>query len=323
MFSNALARRRARRRLPERVVLPAESRRAALPDEPRRRCGDAGLSRTACTCRALSTRVHRPAGDDRPVRGVVARMGEPPPALVAVRRRCWRRRRRSCGSTSGSYGPMLDARHVAADGGWRGHPHGVRVRRSCSVALAHYSFGRRRGRVGASILALTAAASLVLPLLARGTGRAVAAGLAPLDLDARPRAGRPRGRVVVMIAARRRVARLHLDRGARGEASRTSGRSSTSGAAMHLATLRPTQPDPVWTTVATGKLPWQDGRPVGGAVPRALPPTTPASCCPTAASRTGSFTSAFSTRCPHTSSVAARAADLEHPRVRGADRPAS
>ncbi len=37
------------------------------------------------------------------------------------------------------------------------------------------------------------------------------------------------------------------------------GKILDSGAAMHLATLRPTQPDPVWTTVATGKLPWKTG----------------------------------------------------------------
>ena len=35
------------------------------------------------------------------------------------------------------------------------------------------------------------------------------------------------------------------------------GRLLESGAVMHLATLRPTQPAPVWTAVATGKLPYK------------------------------------------------------------------
>ena len=35
------------------------------------------------------------------------------------------------------------------------------------------------------------------------------------------------------------------------------GRLLDSGAVMHLATLRPTQPAPVWTAVATGKLPYK------------------------------------------------------------------
>ena len=31
------------------------------------------------------------------------------------------------------------------------------------------------------------------------------------------------------------------------------------GASMHLATMRPTQPGPVWAAVATGKLPFKNG----------------------------------------------------------------
>jgi hypothetical protein len=37
------------------------------------------------------------------------------------------------------------------------------------------------------------------------------------------------------------------------------GRMLDQGASMHLATLRPTQPGPVWTAIATGKLPWRNG----------------------------------------------------------------
>src|SRR4030095_5653870 len=35
------------------------------------------------------------------------------------------------------------------------------------------------------------------------------------------------------------------------------GRVQENGAVLHLATLRPTQPAPVWTSVATGKLPYK------------------------------------------------------------------
>ena len=125
------------------------------------------------------------------------------------------------------------------------------------VAVVRYSFGRRRGRVGSSILALTAVASLVLPLLARGPGESPTLASRPLDLDlglAPPAAG-PR---VVMIL---------LDGGSLDFISNAAlegklpnfGKVLDAGAAMHLATLRPTQPDPVWTTVATGKLPWKTG----------------------------------------------------------------
>jgi hypothetical protein len=37
------------------------------------------------------------------------------------------------------------------------------------------------------------------------------------------------------------------------------GRLLEQGASMHVATLRPTQPGPVWTAMATGKRPWRNG----------------------------------------------------------------
>jgi hypothetical protein len=125
------------------------------------------------------------------------------------------------------------------------------------VAVVRYSFGRRRGRLGSSILALTAAASLVLPLLARGPGESSRLASRPLDLDLG----------LVQAAAGPRVVMILLDGGSLDFVSTAAlegklpnfGKILDSGAAMHLATLRPTQPDPVWTTVATGKLPWKTG----------------------------------------------------------------
>jgi hypothetical protein len=125
------------------------------------------------------------------------------------------------------------------------------------VALAHYSFGRRKGRVGASFVSLALAASLVLPLVARGAGKLAPLVSRPLDVDAgivRPPAG---GRVVLIV----------LDGGSLDFVSAAAlegrlpsfGKILDGGAAMHLATIRPTQPDPVWTTVATGKLPTRTG----------------------------------------------------------------
>jgi hypothetical protein len=155
-----------------------------------------------------------------------------------------------------SYGPMLSpetSRRMAA---------GAAILTVCAftflgVALAHYSFGRRRGRVGASFVSLALAASLVLPLVARGPGKLPPLASRPLDIDAGiarpPSAGR-----VLLIA---------LDGGSLDFLSTAAlegrlpsfGKILDSGAAMHLATIRPTQPDPVWTTVATGKLPDRTG----------------------------------------------------------------
>lgn len=155
-----------------------------------------------------------------------------------------------------SYSPMLSletSRRMAA---------GAAILTACAfmflgVALAHYSFGRRRGRVGASFVTLALAASLVLPLVARGPGKLLPLVSRPLDVDAsiaRPASG---GRVVLIA----------LDGGSLDFVSNSAlegrlpnfGKILDSGAAMHLATTRPTQPDPVWTTISTGKLPTRTG----------------------------------------------------------------
>jgi hypothetical protein len=125
------------------------------------------------------------------------------------------------------------------------------------VALAHYSFGRRKGRLGASFVSLALAASLVLPLVARGQGKLAPLVSRPLDIDAG----------IVRPAASGRVVLIVLDGGSLDFVSAAAlegrlpsfGKILDNGAAMHLATIRPTQPDPVWTTVATGKLPARTG----------------------------------------------------------------
>src|SRR3954463_13398531 len=57
------------------------------------------------------------------------------------------------------------------------------------IAIAHYSFGRRGSRVGASLFVLAAFASLALPLAARGQGVDLPA---PISLTATLPAGQPR-----------------------------------------------------------------------------------------------------------------------------------
>jgi hypothetical protein len=126
-----------------------------------------------------------------------------------------------------------------------------------AVALAHYSFGRRKGRVGASVVGVALAASLVLPLVARGPGKLAPLVSRPLDVDA----------AIARPAAAGRVVLIALDGGSLDFVSAAAlegrlpnlGKILDNGAAMHLATIRPTQPDPVWTTVATGKLPARTG----------------------------------------------------------------
>jgi hypothetical protein len=172
------------------------------------------------------------------------------------------------------------------------------------VALAHYSFGRRKGRVGASVASVALAASLVLPLVARGPGKLAPLVSRPLDVDA----------AIPRPAATGRVVLIALDGGSLDFVSAAAldgrlpnfGKILDNGAAMHLATIRPTQPDPVWTTVATGKLPTRTG--VRSAARYQVPASSdPLELLPTNCFAHGLVHFGFITAAPHTSaSVSAR-----------------
>jgi hypothetical protein len=125
-----------------------------------------------------------------------------------------------------------------------------------TIAVVHYSFGRRGSRVGGTLFALTILAALVLPLAARGWGRAPA----------------PAARGVLAVplvpdATVGSVSVLMVDGGSLDFVSPITAagrlphfaRLLEEGAAMHLATLRPTQPGPVWAAVMTGVYPPRNG----------------------------------------------------------------
>jgi len=172
------------------------------------------------------------------------------------------------------------------------------------VAVAHYSFGRRKGRVGASVTSIALAASLVLPLMARGPGKLAPLVSRPLDVDA----------AVSRPATTGRVMLIALDGGSLDFVSAAAlegrlpnfGKILDNGAAMHLATIRPTQPDPVWTTVATGKLPARTG--VRSAARYQVPASSdPLELLPANCFAHGLVHFGFITAVPHTSaSVRAR-----------------
>jgi len=124
------------------------------------------------------------------------------------------------------------------------------------LALVHYSFGRRGSRVANALSVLTLIASLSLPLAARGFAlpRAPAGHLGGAKL-ALPADQHPR----VIIVAIDGASLNFIDLAAAEGRLPNFGKILDGGASMHLATMRPTQPGPVWTTVATGKLPTKNG----------------------------------------------------------------
>ena len=127
-----------------------------------------------------------------------------------------------------------------------------------TIAVAHYSFGRRGSRVGASLFALAVVASLALPLVARGTGTPGIQG--PAAWTSQPSGMSPAadGPRVTLIALDGASLEFIMPRAAEGRLPNFS-RVIEGGAAIDLATTRPTQPDPVWAAVATGMYPGTSG----------------------------------------------------------------
>ncbi len=122
------------------------------------------------------------------------------------------------------------------------------------MALAHV--GRRGGGLSAAILTSTMALSVVLPAAARGPGVPVpeAPPAPPVWVaDALDRNGR-----VLLLGIDGASLDFIIMAVAQGRLP-NFGRLLDGGAAMHLATLSPTQAEPVWTSVVTGRLPMASG----------------------------------------------------------------
>lgn len=123
------------------------------------------------------------------------------------------------------------------------------------IAIAHYSFGRRGSRVGASLFVLAAFASLLLPLAARGRAVPRPEPVAPLPQSETRHDAGPR---VMMLLLDGASLEYILPRVAEGRLP-SFARVLEKAAVMDLATIRPTQPDPVWAAVATGMYPSKNG----------------------------------------------------------------
>jgi hypothetical protein len=122
------------------------------------------------------------------------------------------------------------------------------------VATLRYSFGRRGGRVTATLLVVAMAGSVAVPLWLRVPAEPA------VPTTRRPRepqvvAQPPRVRLILVDGAslgfiRHRIAAGQLP---------NFGKMIDRGASMDLASLRPTQVEPVWAAAATGKYPPVNG----------------------------------------------------------------
>jgi predicted AlkP superfamily phosphohydrolase/phosphomutase len=122
------------------------------------------------------------------------------------------------------------------------------------VALVRYSFGRRGSRTTGVALVAIVALSIFAPLWLRGPGE-IEVPIPRRYSPPAPAYQRPRVRLIALDGAslgfiRQRVAAGQLP---------NFGRLLDRGASTDLATLRPTQTEPVWVAAATGKFAQQNG----------------------------------------------------------------
>jgi len=139
---------------------------------------------------------------------------------------------------------------------------GAAVLTLCAVAFLVLALVRRtlqpaRWRLGAVLLLLVLATSVAGPLALRGAG----------GPRKPPGPGPDRASAFPPPAADARVTMMLVDGASLDFVSPAAaagrlpnfGRLFDAGSVMHLATLRPTQPAPAWTAVATGKRPSRNG----------------------------------------------------------------
>jgi hypothetical protein len=125
-----------------------------------------------------------------------------------------------------------------------------------AIAIAHYSSGRSGGRVGAALFAIAVVGSLALPVAARGPASDAAGHFFAADPGLRP--PRPPSPKVIVLLFDGASLEYIWPRAADGRLPQFA-RLIESGAEIDLATIRPTQPDPVWAAALTGMYPSKSG----------------------------------------------------------------
>ena len=120
--------------------------------------------------------------------------------------------------------------------------------RCCSLRLRSRPRDRRDG-----VRDSCSSVSLAGPLYLRGAGEPTPPPRTPVAAQLAPAQSSARVQMILLDGA----SLDFIAPNAAGGRFPNFGRLLDSGAVMHLATLRPTQPAPVWTAVATGKLPYK------------------------------------------------------------------
>ena len=182
------------------------------------------------------------------------------PAWISVRLLAWIAALLAGAAAAGSWLNLRGFRAVLAEDAARRMAEGAAALTAAAllllaVAIARYSFSRRGGRVAAALLVLIIAASIAAPLWSRAAivpappaqpGQRLSVGAAPFGGTLR---------MVLLDGASLGFIRERVGLGRLPNLARLLER----GATLDLATLKPTQPEPVWAAAATGKYPPANG----------------------------------------------------------------
>ena len=182
------------------------------------------------------------------------------PAWLSVRVLAW-----TSGVTAGataviSWGNLKGLRSVLDDAAAARFSSGASVMTVCAIllvliAVARFSFGRRGRPLAGAVLSVVLAVSIVAPLLVRGVGDVQVPSVPPVGSAAPPALKAPAVHMILLDGATLNYVRPRVAAGLLPN----FGKFLDAGAVVELATLRPTQPEPVWAAAATGKYPPKSG----------------------------------------------------------------
>ncbi len=182
------------------------------------------------------------------------------PAWLSVRVLAWTSAATTGAAASISWGNLSGLRWVLDDTAAGRLRTGASVITVCAIllvliAVARFSFGRRGRPYTGVLLSVVLTVSIVVPLLVRGIGDVQVPSVPPPVPSIPPTLIAPSVQMILLDGATLNYVRPRVAAGLLPN----FGKILDAGAVVDLATLRPTQPEPVWAAAATGKYPPKSG----------------------------------------------------------------
>ncbi len=182
------------------------------------------------------------------------------PAWLSVRVLAWTSAVTAGAAASISWGNLSGLRWVLDDAAAARLRSGASIITVCAIllfliAIARFSFGKRGRPFTGALLSVVLAVSIIVPLLVRGVGDVQVPSVPPPVAAVPPALIAPSVHMILLDGASLK----YVSHGVAAGLLPNFGKILDAGAVMPLATLRPTQPEPVWAAAATGKYPPKSG----------------------------------------------------------------